>query len=374
MCVVKSKAPQKILYILTKSDLGGVSKYILEITKGLPKNITPYYIMSSSGYLSDELKKIGIKEEQIFFVSMTNSIIDLKTHIKSNIETIKIIKQIQPDLIHCNSMTGGIVGRVSGALTKIPVIFTAHGWTFSGGYSAPKIVFYKILETLLAFLTKKIICVSEYDRQIGIKTMPFFRNKMITIYNGISDIQEEYRKKEFSKDELKIVMIARFANPKDPYTLIFAVQELIEGYNIKLDLYGYGEELDKVVNCINNQSNENIKYKGEISDVIPILKNYDIYALISKKEGLPIGVLEAMQCGLPLLLSDVGGMTELIEGNGLYVKSQDVMDCKKQIKALWDNRKNFDIMGQKSRKLYEENFIAKKMINTIIETYEGLNV
>ena len=185
---------QKILYILTKSDLGGVSKYLLEITKELPDNITPYYIMSSEGYFSEELIKLGISEEQIFFVPMTNSIVDLETHIKSNLETLKIIKQIKPDLIHCNSMTGGIVGRICGFLTKTPVIFTAHGWTFSGGYSKPKIIFYKVLETLLAFLTKKIICVSEYDRQIGIRTMPFFKNKMVTIHNGISDIPEENKK------------------------------------------------------------------------------------------------------------------------------------------------------------------------------------
>ena len=86
---------KKILYILTKSDLGGVSKYLLEITKGLPENITPYYLMSSEGYFSNELKKLGITDEQIFFVPMTNSIVDLKTHIKSNLETLKIIKKIK---------------------------------------------------------------------------------------------------------------------------------------------------------------------------------------------------------------------------------------------------------------------------------------
>ena len=361
---------RKILYILTKPDLGGVQKYILELTKGLSKNITPFYVMSSEGYLSEELEKIGIKKEQIFFVPMTNSIIDLKTHIKSNIETLKIIKQIKPDLIHCNSMTGGIVGRICGFLTKTPVIFTAHGWTFSGGYSKTKIIFYKILETLLAFLTKKIICVSEYDRQIGIKTMPFFKDKMVTIHNGISDIPEEYIKRDFSKEELKIVMIARFANPKDPYTLIIAVHELTkEGYNVKLDLYGYGEELDKVLNCIKNQNDENIQYKGEIHDVKSILKNYDVYALISKKEGLPIGVLEAMQCGLPLLLSSIGGMTELIERNGLYVKNQDIMDCRKQIIALWNKKENLAVFGQNSRKLFEEEFTAEKMVAKTLEEY-----
>lgn len=364
---------KKIIYILTKSDLGGVSKYLLEITKGLPKSIVPYYIMSSEGYFSEELRKLNIKDEQIFFVPMTNSIVDLKTHIKSNIETLKIIKQIKPDLIHCNSTTGGIIGRICGALTETPVIFTAHGWAFTNGICLWKRVFYKVLETFLAIFTKKIICVSEYDRQIGIETMPFFKGKMVTIHNGISDIQEEYRKKGFSEDELKIVMIARFCPQKDPYTLIFAVHELVkEDNNIKLDLYGYGEEQDKVLTCIKNQNDANLQYRGEISDVTPILKNYDVYALISNWEGLPIGIIEAMRAGLPILVSDVGGNSECIRNNGYLVKRQNIMDCKKQIKAILYNRENIFLLGKNSRKFYEEEFKIEKMTDEIIALYKNI--
>ncbi len=361
---------RKILYILTKSDLGGVSKYLLEITKGLDKNITPYYLMSSGGYFSEELKKLGIKEEQIFFVPMTNSIFDIKTHITSNLETLKIIKKIKPDLIHCNSMTGGIVGRVCGALSNIPVIFTAHGWTFSGGYSKPKLFFYKILETLLATTTKKIICVSEYDRQLALKVMPFFKNKLITIHNGITDIPDEFKKKEFSKDKLKIVMISRFCPQKDPYTLINTVNQLNkEELNIELDLFGYGEELDKVLSTIEETNGSNIQYKGEISDVTPILKDYDVYALISNWEGLPIGIIEAMRAGLPILVSDVGGNSECVKGNGYLVKRQDIDDCKEKIKRLISPENDLKTLGQKSRKLYEEDFKTGNMLENIMKVY-----
>ena len=297
---------------------------------------------------------------------MTNSITDLRTHIKSNIQTLKIIQKIKPNLIHCNSTTGGIIGRICGALTLTPVIFTAHGWAFTDGISKGKQVFYKILETILAFITKKIICVSEYDRQIALKVMPYFNKKVVTIHNGISDISEEYRKKDFSKNELKIVMISRFCPQKDPYTLIKAVKELNkEGYNIKLDLYGYGEELEQVINYIKNQNNDYIRYNGEISDVTPILKNYDVYALISNWEGLPIGIIEAMRAGLPILVSNVGGNSECVKENGYLVKRQDMKDCKEQIKVIWNKKENIFILGENSRKYYEEEYTNEKMIKKI---------
>ena len=355
-------AKKKILYILTKSDLGGVSKYLLEIAKNLDNNVVPFFIMSSAGYFSNELEKLGLKDN-IFFVPMTNSICDLKTHISSNLQTLKIIQKIKPDLIHCNSTTAGIVGRICGVLSSTPVIFTAHGWAFTDGISKGKRVFYKILETLLAIFTKKIICVSEYDRQLALKVMPLFKNKLITIHNGISDIDDDYKKKDFSTEQLKIVMISRFCPQKDPYTLINAVNQFNkEGLNIHLDLYGYGEELKKVLDLMKDCNCLNIKYCGEISDVTPILKNYDVYALISNWEGLPIGIIEALRAGLPILVSNVGGCSELINNNGYLVEKGNLYDLKDKLRELYNKIDTLEQLGQNSRLLYESEFTSKKMI------------
>jgi glycosyltransferase involved in cell wall biosynthesis len=191
---------------------------------------------------------------------------------------------------------------------------------------------------------------------------------MIAIHNGISDIPKDYKKNEFSKDELKIVMISRFCPQKDPYTLINAVAEANkEGCNIKLDLYGYGQELEKVKDCINSQNDSNIRYVGEISDVTPILKNYDVYALISNWEGLPIGIIEAMRAGLPILVSDVGGNAECIRENGYLVKRGNIEYCKIRLKQFWNNINRLPEMGKNSRNFYEEEFIVEKMVrNTLI--------
>ena len=379
-----------VLYIVTKSDLGGIQKYLLEIANNLPKDIDAHFLMGSQGYLSEELIKVGIKNEQLHFIPMTNNIFDIFQHVRSNLKTLSIISKIKPDVIHCNATTGAIVGAVCGFLTKIPTIYTVHGWPFTDGISKNKQKFYKILEFIICSVYKKIICVSEYDRQIGIKTLPMYKDKMITIHNGISDTEDEYKKDwassslskgecwgEGSDESLKIVMISRFCPQKDPYTLIFAVHELIkEGYNIKLDLYGYGQELEEVKQsikkCVENRQTENIKYCGEVSDVTPILKNYDVYALISNWEGLPIGIIEAMRAGLPILVSDVGGNSECVKDNGYLVKRQDIMDCRKQIKQLCDNRENLHELGQNSRKFYEEEFLARNMVEKTLEEFKGL--
>ncbi len=359
----------KILYISTNSDLGGISKYLLEITAKLPENVEPYFLMATSGYFSEELEKLGISKDNIFFIEMTNDIFNIPLHIKSNLKALKLIKKIKPDIIHCNATTGAIVGAVCGFLTGTKTIYTVHGWPFTDGISKAKQLFYKFLEALICLVFKKIICVSKYDREIGIKVLPFYKHKMKTIHNGIADIEDGYKKKAFSDDCIKIIMVSRFCPQKDPYTLIKAVHECNkEGMNIKLDLFGYGKELQQVKDLITECDSENIQYKGEISDVTPILKDYDVYSLISNWEGLPIGIIEGMRAGLPVLVSNVGGNSECVKGNGYLVKRQDVLDCKQRIKALWDNRQNLSKFGQNSRNLYCEEFSSNKMIEETISS------
>ena len=99
------------------------------------------------------------------------------------------------------------------------------------------------------------------------------------------------------------------------------------------------------------------------------MRNYDVYALISNWEGLPIGIIEAMRAGLPILVSDVGGNSECVNANGYLVKRQNVSDCCKQLKKLYDKREKLVEASKNSRKLYEAEFETNKMIKDTIGNY-----
>ena len=106
--------------------------------------------------------------------------------------------------------------------------------------------------------------------------------------------------------------------------------------------------------------------KGIAKNPELILKDYDLYALISDKEGLPIGIIEAMRAGLPILVSNVGGCSELVKDNGYLVERGDVEDLKSKLKSLYENINSLPQLGQNSRKLYEKEFTAEKMMHKIM--------
>lgn len=198
-------------------------------------------------------------------------------------------------------------------------------------------------------------------------------DKQVHIPYGISDIGEEFRKKEFSKDNVKIIMISEYSQFLDNYTPIFAVNECNkEGMDIQLDLYGQGRDLKKIIQCINNQNCPNIQYKGEIEDTKDILKNYDLFFTASYSTDIQFNTIEALRCGLPVILTDVkgNGASEFINGNGYLIPENCIMHLRKILKGLYENKSQLAVMGQNSRKLYEEKFTAEQMAEKTLEVYK----
>jgi glycosyltransferase involved in cell wall biosynthesis len=87
-----------------------------------------------------------------------------------------------------------------------------------------------------------------------------------------------------------------------------------------LDIVGDGEFYNELVSRYSDC--ENIKFLGEITSFNKF-DQYDVFVLTSDSEGLPMSALEAATAGLPLVLSDVGGCNEIIDGNGLLVTNSE---------------------------------------------------
>lgn len=200
-------------------------------------------------------------------------------------------------------------------------------------------------------------------------------DKHVPIPYGISDIGEEYRKKEFSKDKIRILMITDFSEFLDNYTAIFAVNECNkENMNIQLDIFGQGRDVNKIQRCIGNQHCPNIQYKGGFRDFTPIYKDYDLFITASYSCDIQMNTIEAIRAGLPLLLMDIKGncASEFICGNGYLMPENAIMHFRKTLKGFYEDKSQLITMGQKSRKLYEEKFTAKQMANKTLETYKEI--
>jgi len=119
---------------------------------------------------------------------------------------------------------------------------------------------------------------------------------------------------------------------------------------------------------------KNITFTGFVDNVGDYLAAFDLFVLPSRREGVGSILIDAMQKSLPIIASDVGGVSEIIKDgiNGFLVKEGDIEDIKKKIILLKENKKIRSDMGKRGKKL-SENMHSKDMCSKYINIYSKAN-
>ncbi len=225
-------------------------------------------------------------------------------------------------------------------------------------------------EWLAARTGGDIICVSGYDRQLARRYAIAPDVRLHTVWNGIEDVAE--RAKPGANAIPVIIMVARFAAPKDHALLLRAVA-MIGDLPCRLRLVGDGPLLPEAKLLASNLAIEDrVEFMGSRTDVTALLGKADIFVLASRFEGLPISILEAMRAGLPVVASNVGGVPELVnEETGILVVQEDVAALAEALKRLLGDPALASGMGAKGRERYEKDFRAIAMIEKTLTIYQA---
>jgi glycosyltransferase involved in cell wall biosynthesis len=358
----------RILFSITRADtIGGAQVHIRDLAQALLiRGHEVLVVTGASGPLNTSLKSLGI--QTVACNSLHKSINPMKDRQALSF-LIKTIQQFKPNLVTTHSSKAGILGRIACKITKTPCIFTAHGWAFTEGVPQPSRAIYQLLERLGEPLADKIICVSECDRSLGIQT-GMNPSRLVTIHNGIEDIPEPLRTKPDTTSPIRITMVARFDRQKDHLTLIEAFKN-IQG--AELVLIGDGPRLEEIKTYVSQIGiAEKVNFLGYRDNISEILAQSHIFALISNWEGFPYTVVEALRAGLPVVASNVGGVTEaIIDGvTGYCVPRGDIDLLRQRLLKLVNDGELREKMGRKGRERYESEFTFKHMFEKTFTVYE----
>ncbi|MFH1656188.1 MAG: glycosyltransferase, partial [Candidatus Nealsonbacteria bacterium] len=321
-------AKKSILYIITKSVWGGAAKYVYDLSTNLIGEFDVAVAAGGQGQFYKKIKQTNIPYYQITnFQRTINPLKDLFAFF----EILGLLFQLKPNIIHVNSSkAGGVVGvavqiYIFFSHQKINLIFTAHGWAFNEDRASWQISLIKLFSKVTSWFYDKIICVSEYDRQMALKYKIAPERKLITIHNGI-DLKNmsflsksEAQKRLIGRESpLLIGTIAEWTKNKGLIYLIKATQTLeLKEKEFDVILIGSGENPDKeeIYQYDTKYNLDNVRLIEFIPEAIKYLKAFDIFILPSLKEGLPYTIIEAMTAQLPIIATNIGGIPEMIENN-----------------------------------------------------------
>ncbi len=355
----------RIAIVVTLPIIGGAQTHILDLVKELAEEYEFHVISGFSGPLLDRLKSMEVKT--YIAPNLIRSIHPLKDY-KAMSEIAGLLRRIRPDIVHLHSSKAGIVGRAVAAALGIPVVFTVHGWAFTEGAPPLNRLIGWVLEFCLAPLASEMIAVSRYDAQLAKRLHVAVGLRLTVVHSGIPDIVSP--KKPQHTPMVLGVMVARFSPPKDQQLVLRALAQVPD---LQLMFVGGGELLEESkVLALELGVWDRVTFVGEASDVTPYLWAADFFALASRYEGFPIVILEAMRAGLPVLASDVGGVSEAVDRweTGLLIGKDSLEQWIDALRRIKDNRELRQRMGLAGRRRYEKAFLVSEMADQVRAVYE----
>ncbi len=335
---------------------------------------------SENSGLESELKNGGVTFFPNEFLKNTyNPMVGLLSILKIK-KTIKVFK---PDIVSCHSSFAGVAGRLA-IMNKVPTIFTAHGWGFTEGSPFLRRNLLIVLERFVARFCKKIICVSDYDLELGLKYRIASRGKITVIHNGVEDFSLLLKDQNSNLEKMRIVFVGRLEEPKQPELLLQAFSLLPEILKQKseVSIIGDGTKRFLLKNIISkNNISSQVHLRGILprGEVVKILSNdfskdcskNTIFVLLSKYEGFPRSILEAMSLGIAVVGSNVGGVSEAIGGGvGILVERGDLNGIKQALESLLQDPPQIAKLGELSLKKIKDNFLLETMLEKTSLIYE----
>jgi glycosyltransferase involved in cell wall biosynthesis len=323
-------------------------------------------------------------------------------------EIRRLLKELQPDLVSLHSSKAGWIGRQAaerdwtvrgprGLLPGVgrrrpPVIFTAHGWAFTGGVPKVKARLYRFLERRAAHLADAVICVSDHDRSLAVDAGIAERTRVLTIHNGMPDLPAADTKPAALEAApglpVTITMVARFGYQKRQELLLKALGTLSgaqapagpPGAPWRLQLVGSGEREPEIRSLAEElRLADRVEFPGARDDVPELLSASDLFVLTSRWEGLPRSIIEAMRAGLPVVASAVGGVGELVEdGRTGFLLDPDLEESSAAaelagvLRRLLGSADLRHALGAAGRRRYEEHFTFERMAVETAGLYQEL--
>jgi glycosyltransferase involved in cell wall biosynthesis len=227
-------------------------------------------------------------------------------------------KKYKFDIIHTHSPKASFLARWAAYCAGIKnIIYTVHGWPFHKFMNPASYLLYLLLEKLTARITKKIIVVSSSDLKIGRQKKIAHPEKLKLIHYGIDVTyfnQLYLERRTNPPTNPLIITVSSFKKQKGLHLFLDMAHEVTKQYPLAMFyIIGDGPLKAKMQKIIKNfRLEHNVVIKGWIDDLSPFYTRASLFVLTSLWEGLPVALIEAVTCGIPVLVTDTGGIQDIV--------------------------------------------------------------
>ncbi|MCR5600119.1 MAG: glycosyltransferase family 4 protein [Ruminococcus sp.] len=274
-------------------------------------------------------------------------------------KAVKAIKKEKPAVIHTNVGSGlHMLLPIMLSGTKAKHLFTTHSMAYRLFHGMKR----RIME--YAFSRKKVIPVAICDtvRDSVAEEYKLSKNDIEMVYNGVDTKLFVPNNAEKNSGTFTFITTGRVEAVKNHALLIEAFELFSKKFPEPcLRILGGGELMCEMkTKAADAGLAEKVIFEGDQSNVAEFLEKSDVYCCTSKVEGLPIAVLEAMACGLPVVTTAAGGVADIVRnGRNGFVTESDPQAIADKMEKLYKDEMLRRAMSSESRKMAVELDIRK---------------
>jgi glycosyltransferase involved in cell wall biosynthesis len=357
---------------------GGVAENVVQLALGLSRH---GFEVELAGPLSspvyERLSGIGVRSDRLPFVRGYGRPL---TDAKALGALTKLLVRGKFDLLHCHSAKAGVLGRLAGRLAATPVVYSPHCLPFVGEFGAARRVFATSVERALARSTAAMICVSEHElgcaRDAGLRT-PVLR----VVRNGTEPadraIEVDARLRALREHGPVAATLSVLRQQKRIDVFLDAAPAVLAAVpEARLAVIGDGplaNELAEQARALGLDGEPRFAFIPYAGPAARYLLGLDLYVLSSSWESMPIGVLEALACGVPQVATDAGGTAEAVSpATGVIVPRNDPDALARALIELLGDSASRQRMAEASVERHRALFGVERMASETAAVYESV--
>ena len=358
----------KVVLCIPSLQTAGAEKFVVDLATNLDCTKVKIYVAITR---NNEIGIYGelLKKQNIEIVDLSG-----KNVFQMFMKQYRFFQKIRPDVIHTNIGSLFHVMVMSKILNIKGRLYTVHNEAkLLYGESKLRKKVYKLAFSFFGF---EPVAICNSIKESFVEAFGSNYENMYTINNGV-DI-ERFKPSDLSIDSQQI----QFINTGTMYW-IKNQKEIIEAFsviakkysNVKLTILGDGQERNNLENLVKEKEILNKVYMpGICKNVEDYLKSADVYISSSLTEGLPLSMLEAMACGLPIITSNVGGCVDIVKTdlNGIVYRKQNTKELINAMDRIIKNTSYRKSLAKNSRSM-AESWSEKKCAEKYLNLYKLLS-
>jgi glycosyltransferase involved in cell wall biosynthesis len=351
----------KIAHIVDSMKVGGAETLVSQLCRLQQKegHDPSVYVVGGLGELGEQMRAEGFVVQACAGRRLPDAMRNF----------YYIFKKLHPDVVHLHNPTPTVYAAMAARMAKVPsIVSTRHGLI-----AAPRRAVVEARYALAAACCDWAVgvCQATVNNLREIHSVP--ARKLIRIYNGTAPLQPVAKEQCPQKSGFTFVYVGRLVPVKNLRLLLMAFYMALQSLPcLRLWIVGDGSERKMLEDLAAELSiRSQVTFWGQQLNVAPFMSAADAFVMSSSSEGLPLSLLQAFSLGLPVLVTEVGGMAEAarMAQAGITVSATDPAKMAAAMQHLANREAERKRFSANAKRAFQSYFTLQAMAKAYMDCY-----